>query len=419
MTVLPASILAFFERPTTKKIIVSGWSVAALLLTLFPMIRFLHSGNSMDYRIWFEAGSALWDQREIYILRGGAFPFMYPPACAFLLAWPALFGKAAFILLLAAINTGAWIFSIWAIRKLTGATIFVLLVANLLVAVYVWSSYHLGQPNIVLFALMAETFVALRARREVLAGVLLALAVGIKAFPILAVPYLIWRRRWLATVSLFLALLALLFLLPLPFRGPAHTLSDFQRWRAGMLHYEAGGIAQRALRGYSWKNQSIFGLANRMLRPVSAEESSTPLYANVAALDFRVVNGIIAAIALLVGLSFLLVMPGTPTTESLSLENAALLMLILLFTPLAFGYLFFWLIFPFALLGQRFIDRPSPILGVGLGLAMILMLITAFFPRTAQIYGSVFFAALALYFTAAAELAKQKAKSVPGAAVWP
>jgi hypothetical protein len=54
----------------------------------------------------------------------------------------------------------------------------------MLVIVYVWSSYHLGQPNLVLLALMLGAFVALRAKREVLAGGLIAVAAAIKAFPV-------------------------------------------------------------------------------------------------------------------------------------------------------------------------------------------------------------------------------------------
>ena len=77
-----------------------------------------------------------------------------------------------------------------------------------------------------------------------------------------------------------------------------------------MLHYEQGGIAQRPERGYSWKNQSIFGLANRLLRRVSVDEApNPPAYANFANLDFRAVNIVIVASAFLLGFSFIAAMP--------------------------------------------------------------------------------------------------------------
>jgi hypothetical protein len=64
------------------------------------------------------------------------------------------------------------------------------LIPSLLVIVYIWSSYHLGQPHLVLLALMLGSFVALRAKREIVAGPLIAIAAAIKAFPVL--PSFIW-----------------------------------------------------------------------------------------------------------------------------------------------------------------------------------------------------------------------------------
>ena len=146
--------------------------------------------------------------------------------------------------------------------------------------------------------------------RKFLAGALVALAVAIKAFPLLAILYLVYRRYWTAAISLVIALVILLLLLPIPFRGWHQTLNDVRDWQRGMLHYEQGGIAQRPERGYSWKNQSIFGLANRLLRRVSVdEEPNPPAYANVADLDFRTVNIVIIASALLLGFSFVAAMP--------------------------------------------------------------------------------------------------------------
>ncbi len=88
------------------------------------------------------------------------------------------------------------------------------------------------------------------------------------------------------------------------------TLNDARDWQRGMLHYEQGGIAQRPERGYSWKNQSIFGLTNRLLRRVSVDEApNPPAYANIADLDFRTVNIVIIASALLLGSSFVAAMP--------------------------------------------------------------------------------------------------------------
>ena len=253
---------------------------------------------------------------------------------------------------------------------------------------------------------MLGAFLALPAGRkgEILAGTLIALATAIKAFPLLAIFYLIYRRYWAATISLLIALLVLLLIVPIPFRGLQRTITDARDWQRGMLRYQESAIAQRPARGYSWKNQSIFGVANRLLRQVSVDdEPNRPGYANVINLNFRTVNIVIIACALVVGASFTWVIPRhrSPATE----EFAALLLLILIFTPLTFGYLFAWLMLPLALLIKRIVaaDKKAPSLRY-LSIALLLLTSTAIAPRFAQIYGSLFFTALILYLVLALSL---------------
>ena len=379
--------------------------VTAITFTLLPFVRFLHSGTDMDYRTWFQAGQTVLQGGEIYP-RAQIFPFMYPPTCALLLAGPAFFGEPALILILSSLNTVAWILCIRfssALMSEQRAQNTPIVVATFIVMPFVWSSYHLGQPSLVLLALMLGAFLSLRHGRETLAGALVALAVAIKAFPLLAIFYFIYRRYWMAAISLVIALVILLFLLPIPFRGWHQSLNDARDWQRGMLHYEQGGIAQRPARGYTWKNQSIFGLANRLLRRVSVDEEPDPLaYANLADLDFRTVNIVIMGSALLLGLSFVVAMPRQRAPEGDAREFAALLSLILIFTPLAFGYLFVWLMFPLALLIKRSLEVPASLIWVLIALAPLTA--TAIAPRFAQIYGSLFFAALMLYLALAIDL---------------
>ena len=393
------------ESPRPRLLFRVLFIVTAITFTLLPFVRFLHSGTDMDYRTWFQAGQTVLQGGEIYP-RVQIFPFMYPPTCALLLAGPAFFGKPALILILSSLNTVAWILCIRfssALMSEQRAQNTPIVVATFIVMPFVWSSYHLGQPSLVLLALMLGAFLSLRHGRETLAGALVALAVAIKAFPLLAIFYFIYRRYWMAAISLVIALVILLFLLPIPFRGWHQSLNDARDWQRGMLHYEQGGIAQRPARGYTWKNQSIFGLANRLLRRVSVDEEPDPLaYANLADLDFRTVNIVIMGSALLLGLSFVVAMPRQRAPEGDAREFAALLSLILIFTPLAFGYLFVWLMFPLALLIKRSLEVPASLIWVLIALAPLTA--TAIAPRFAQIYGSLFFAALMLYLALAIDL---------------
>ena len=361
----------------------------------------------MDYRTWYQAGQTVLQGGEIYP-HGQTFPFMYPPTCALMLAVPAFFGKALLILILSLVNTVAWLLCIWftsaliSEKRVQNSPI---VLANLVLMPFVWSSYHLGQPSLLLLALMLGAFLALSAggKSEILAGTLIALASAIKAFPLLAIFYLIYRRYWAATVSLVIGLLILLLVVPIPFRGLQRTITDARDWQRGMLRYQESAIAQRPARGYSWKNQSIFGVANRLLRHVSVDdEPNPPVYANVINLDFRTVNIVIIACALVAGASFVGVIPRhrPPASE----EFAALLILILIFTPLTFGYLFVWLMLPLALLIKRITAANEAPSLTYLLIALVLLTLTAIAPRFAQIYGSLFTTALILYLALATSL---------------
>src|SRR4029450_13306813 len=100
---------------------------------------------------------------------------------------------------LVAINSAAWFYSIRLAailadgqRRFKSALLY--LIPSLLLIVYVWSSYHLGPPDPVLLAIMLCAFTALRAKRETCAGALIAIAAAVKAFPAIAIIYLVYRR---------------------------------------------------------------------------------------------------------------------------------------------------------------------------------------------------------------------------------
>ena len=100
----------------------------------------------------------------------------------------------------------------------------------------------------------------------------MATAAAIKAFPIMVLGYLVYRRLWAAAASTVVVLVAWLLIAPLPFRTPAQALDDVVVWSKGMLFtYNSYGIAQRPFRSYSYKNQSIMALSHRLLRNVPAD----------------------------------------------------------------------------------------------------------------------------------------------------
>ncbi len=390
----------------------------ATLFSVLPLLHCFRGGHLFDYKLWYDTGRHVLAGDEIFFFRSGKYDFMYPPPCALFLAGASLLGQGGLIFLLVAINSAAWFCSaeLSAIlatgdRPTTNPWLYV--VPSLLVIVYIWSTYHLGQPNLVLLALMLGAFVALRAERKIIAGGLIAIAAAIKAFPVIAVVYLLYRRYWTAAASLVVALVFLLLILPAPFRGFEQAWRDLEKWTAGMLKYSEVSVGQRPMRSYTWKNQSLVGVSNRLLRRVDADAASAPhqpVYVNFADLKFPVVNAIVIAFALALGVVFVAVMPprGIRTAESDAIEFALLLLLMLMITPLSFGYFFCWLMLPFAIATQQVLSGKGSAILCWSVPALALLAISLILPRGAQLYGNTFFATLLLFLGLSIELLRCK-----------
>jgi hypothetical protein len=409
------------NSPTGFRALLSIFIVTAIAFSAVPLLHYFRGRSILDYKLWYDTGKHVLAGDEIFFLRSGKYDFMYPPSCALFLATASLLGQAGLILLLVAINSAAWFSSARLAAVLANGHRFVnnvwlFLIPSLLVIVYIWSSYHLGQPSLVLLALMLGAFVALRAKREVSAGALIAFAAAIKAFPVIAIIYLIYRRYWKAALGVVVTLTFLLLILPAPLRGFERAWRDLEKWSSGMLKYDAATVAQRPMRSYTWKNQSLVSVTNRLLRHVDADAASaphTPIYVNSADLKFRTVNAIIISVALALGILFITVMPqrGMRTAESDAIEFALLLLIMLMITPLSFGYFFSWLMLPFAVITQRVLAGKGWALLWWSVPAVAILALALPFPRDAQLYGNTFFATLLLFLGLSIELLYCKRQS--------
>jgi hypothetical protein len=398
--------------------------VTATVFSALPILRYFRGQTIFDYELWYATGKHVLAGDEIFFFRAGKYDFMYPPPCALFLACASLLGQGGLILLLVAINSAAWFCSakLSALlatgqRGITNPWLYI--IPSLVVIVYIWSSYHLGQPNLILLALILGAFVALRAKREIVGGGLIAVAAAIKAFPVIAIVYLVYRRYWKAAVSLVATLLFLLLILPAPFRGFERAWHDLEKWSAGMLKYSEVTVGQRPMRSYTWKNQSLIGVTNRLIRHVDADAASaqhTPVYVNFADLNFPVVNAIIVSLALALGILFIGVMPQRDmrTAESDAIEFALLLLLMLMITPLSFGYFYSWLMLPFAVITQRVLAGKISIVLWWTFPALALLAIGIPLPRGAQLYGNTFFATLLLFVELSIELLRSKQQTTHG-----
>ncbi len=385
-------------------------AIAMVAFSVTPIVNSVRGAKNKDYNLWYRTGQIVLHGGVIYPKDGHLFPFMYPPSCASMLAILSLPGEPAFVVLLTLINSAAWIASVLlAVYLATGRSVrqhpLLYLVPTVAVAAFVHDTYLLGQPNLLLLASMLGAFACLRTGRPWSAGVLVAFAAAVKAFPIMAVGYLVYRRYWKSVLSVVFSLAVLLLVLPLPFRQAERTWDDLKTWTLGMvLKYDSGTIAQRPERSYSYKNQSMIALANRMLRPVPADgEAKDPWSVSIADLDFRVVNGIIIASALGLCLFYVVVMPRTNrrTGQTDALETAMLLLLILAFSPLSFDYFYVWLLYPLTVALRLVLTAPKgsrdrKALEFWLIEVLGILALSIPFHRTAQAYGNLFFAGMLL-----------------------
>src|SRR4030095_9292466 len=277
------------EAMRLPKFLVVFFAITIAVLTFLPINNYFH-GSSNDYGKWFEVGQIVIEGGDIYPKGGEEFSFMSPPTAAVLFAFPSHLGELPLIIVLVLLYSIAWIVSLTLSVFLATGTFgrdrpLLFLLPGVCCLPYVIENFLLGQPNLLLLALMLTAFVCLRSGKEWTAGALVALASAIKAFPVLALCYLAYRRHGKATVSTLVFLILLLIVVPSPSRGISRNLEDLQTWTQGMLRYDAQSILQRPQRGFSWANHSLVAVAHRLLRPVNAHrEGDKTRFVNVAVL---------------------------------------------------------------------------------------------------------------------------------------
>ncbi len=361
-------------------------------------------GKTKDYGLWYWAGQQ--------VLKGGPlypgdihqyFEFIYPPLPAILLAVPSWFGKIALYSVLSVLNIAAWWYTGMLSNAMTGSGRtpgpWLEALPAAVTVTFVFDMFDLGQPNLVLLAIMLYGFWSLQHQRSWLAGFMFALATAIKVFPIAVLPYLVWRRKWGAAVATVAFTGILLYIVPAPIRGFERNAAEVKTWYQGMVGSSSEkGFGQREEQNWSWVNQSLIAVTHRLVRPINYNQedpNKPPRTMNVIDVDYRTANWIVLALSALLGLGFVAVMPGQArrTARSDAEELGILFCLMTVASPLARQYYFMWLFFPMTVLMHRaaFDERANVRLGtwLALGAAGILMLLALpWFPNVFQAWGN-------------------------------
>ncbi len=126
-----------------------------------------------------------------------------------------------------------------------------------------------GNVNIFILFLVVASLSAFTRGRDLLAGVLLALAIACKVTPALFVGYFVWKHAWRVLAGCAVGLVGFFFIVPSAFMGWAHNLQALTSWYEVMILPFLGGGIQTP----EHNNQSLPGLISRLL--TSAPSFST------------------------------------------------------------------------------------------------------------------------------------------------
>jgi hypothetical protein len=419
------------ERLTPQGYLLAGlFLVASLALVAVPMVPELFDhGKGKDYPLWFTVGQRMLHGAPVYVAgQNGAFDFLYTPFAALLLAIPSYFGKATMVTLLACTTLASWWMAIWLSIRLAGSEqeVSPWNVAWPIVVTlpFVYDQFLNGQPNLLLLTLMLAGFFLLRARRTWLAGLPFAVAAAIKIFPVLVLPYLLWRRQWRTSAGMATFMILFLLVVPATVRGWDRNLGELDQWVHGMLL--SGNDEQFSQRpeNFGWKNQSLYALEHRLLRPIDAEYSSdeaTPsIQINLLNLDKRTADEVFLATAILIGLCFIALLPtnGRRTSRSDAAEWAILLLLMVIASPVNRSYYFVWMLFPYTVLARWLASEPNRnaavriAIATGFSLLLLVAGINVIQPRYPQAAGNFFWAAMVVILILAVRL-RRAALPVP------
>ena len=366
------------------------------------------NGKTKDYPLWFWAGQQVLKGGDLYPSNPNAyFDFLYPPLSAILLAIPSYFGKIPLYICLSLLNAVAWWMTLQLSNAMTGSgkipQPWLAALPAIVTISFVFDMFDLGQPNLILLAMMLLGFWLLQHGRRWASGSMFALATAIKVFPIAVFPYLLWRRQWASAASMVVFLGIFLFVVPAPVRGFQHNLAELKNWYLGMVGSSSEqGFGQRGEQNWSWVNQSIIAVTHRLTRPVNYNQDNpakAPAYMNVVDLDFKTANWVVIGISIAIGLGFLAVMPPVSrrTPRSDAEELGILFCLMTVASPLARQYYFMWLLLPLTVLMHRAAYDPRAAVRKGtwtvLAIAGVLVgLSLPVFPNDLQAFGNNLFA---------------------------
>ena len=274
-------------------------------------------------------GNVFADLKEDMGINRSFSAYIYPPQFAWMGSWIARVRYDTAQTCWVWINAGLWLACVGALigRVLARRPMFAACLV-ILALMYPPMAYSLslGQVNIVLFALIVSAAWLMARDRSVLAGALLGVAALVKPHLGLLWIYLLWTQRWKAAVSCVVTVLIL--------TGGALVslgIEPFRTYVFDVLPKISGGQAYIA-------NQSVYGVLARVFVSDPTYLFTDRLMESHFWLDMLSLAAGLAIIAL----TFRAIPRGQRSSETVSLEFAAVICALLLANKIATIHHFTW-----------------------------------------------------------------------------
>lgn len=118
-----------------------------------------------------------------------------------------------------------------------------------------------GNNNLIILFLICAMLLAWRKGYDVLAGLLLGLAISLKVTPALFVPYFMYKRSWRTVYATFAGLFLFIVVVPSLIIGPRFNFVCLTTWWRRML----GPYVEQGVTSAQEINQSMVGVLTRLL----------------------------------------------------------------------------------------------------------------------------------------------------------
>ena len=218
-----------------------------------------------DFGAYYRAGQAVVAGRSPYTLDakyGALGAYMYCPAFAHLVCRP--LAHLPYVWAMRVFLTINWLATVGAVTislRLAGRPgLFAGLIGVAAVGLYLWADLHNGQVGTLLLLACLAWLALTLSGRPVLGGIALALAVGLKIYPLLLAPYLLLRRKWWPGLIGLAVGLLMQFAAPSPFIGARNLWPLHRQWLTFCVDTQLPEQTYRA------GNQSLLGVLARTRR---------------------------------------------------------------------------------------------------------------------------------------------------------